>query len=70
MRSRKRLGTSLGEITVTEMGDIITIKQKRVHTDEKRIYPVSMTHDEARALVDNLSKRLALHETLNRKGLA
>jgi hypothetical protein len=72
VRQRKRLGTSLGEITVTEMGDLITIKQTRVHSDQTRSSPyiVSLTLDEARQVVENLSKRIALADELQRTGLA
>lgn len=71
MRSRKRLGTSLGPITVTELGDLITIKQTRTHSDQTRTshYIVSLTLDEARQVVENLSKRIALADALHRTGL-
>lgn len=70
MRSRKRLGSSLGQTTITELNDMFVIKQKRPHQDSSGgRYLVTLTRAEARAVAENITKRLALHEELDRRGL-
>lgn len=72
MRQRKQLGTSMGDIEIKDHGEFLCITQKRAydHKGGQGRYIVSLTLDEARQVVANLNKRIALADELQRTGLS
>lgn len=67
---RRKVGTSVGDLEVKLVDDRLVITQARAYDRNGGRYIVSMTVDEARAVVDNLTKRIALLDELQRTGLA